>query len=158
MKRAFIFCFLLMSLSQLFAQNQTDSIEVRKKMGVVFVQSGTYLSPKALLEVFKSNEEAYKEMKIAKSKGDMAIVFGGAGGFLVGWTLGTAAGGGKPNWAVAGVGAGLIMVSIPFSNSYAKHAKNAVRIYNSGLKKLGLNRVETRFGLTYNGLALRVTF
>ena len=42
-------------------------------------------------------------------------LLGGIGGFLVGWTLGTALGGGDPDWTVAGVGAGFIALSIPFA-------------------------------------------
>ena len=158
MKQTLLLIIFLLCLSQLFAQNQTDSIVVGKKMGTVFMKNGQYLTPRQLLDLTKTNDEAYKEMKIAKSNYDIAYVFGFAGGFMVGWPIGTAIGGGKPNWALAGVGAGLIVVSIPFSNSYSKHAKNAITIYNKGLRKNGVNKIETRLGLINNGIALRVNF
>lgn len=158
MKRVFFTCILLMNLSHLFAQEQSDSIIVKKEFGTVFLKDGTKLSPRLLLELTESNKEAYKEMKIAKQNFDLASVFGFAGGFMVGWPIGTALGGGKPNWAMAGVGAGLIAISIPFSTAYTRHAKNAVRAYNSGLKQLGLNKAEVKFGLTFNGVGVKIAF
>lgn len=127
-------------------------------MGAVFLQNGKVLKPRQLLDLTESNPEAFKEMKVAKSNFDVGYVFSFAGGALVGWTLGTALGGGDPNWAVAGVGAGLIGVSIPFSSAYSKHAKNAIRIYNDGLNHTGMNKVDFKFGIAGNGLALRLAF
>ena len=97
-------------------------------------------------------------MKIAKSNYDIGTVFGFAGGFLVGWPLGTALGGGEPNWTLAGIGAGLIVVSIPFSTSYTKHAKKAVGIYNTGLSQTGLRKIDFNLGLTCNGIGIKMTF
>ncbi|MGV3641105.1 MAG: hypothetical protein ACO1NZ_11335 [Adhaeribacter sp.] len=149
--------FLLMYLP-LFAQNSSDSIVVKKAMGVVFLQNGKTLKPRQLLDITQSNPEAFQEMKKAKSNFDVGYVFSLAGGTLVGWTLGTALGGGEPNWAVAGVGAGLIGVSIPFSAAYSKHAKNAVRTYNGALHHTGMNKVDLRFGLAGSGPGLRLVF
>ena len=158
MKRTIIFCIFLMSLSQLFAQNHADTIEVKNGLGVVFKQNGKNLPPRQLLKITESNAEAFKEMKIAKSNSSAGNVFGVPGGFLVGWTLGTAIGGGKPNWAVAGIGAGLIVISLPFSTAYSKHAKNAVRIYNAGVKQTAMNKVDYSLGLTSYGIGVKMKF
>lgn len=158
MKKIIITALFLLSTYCIYGQNISDTIEVRKAMGVVFIQNGQKLAPRKLLEITSTNSEAYKEMKIAKSNYDAGSVFGFAGGFLVGWPLGTAVAGGEPNWTLAAVGAGLIVISIPFSTSYSKHAKKAVALYNNGLKQSGLNSPEVRLGLTYNGIGLRVTF
>ena len=147
-----------MCLSQLFAQSKTDTIEVKNGLGVVFKQNGKNLSPRQLLKITESNAEAFKEMQIAKSNSSVSNVFGIPGGFLVGWTLGTAIGGGKANWAVAGIGAGLIVISIPFSTAYSRHAKNAVRIYNGGLKQTAMNKVDYSLGLTSYGIGLKMKF
>lgn len=114
--------------------------------------------PRLLLKITESNAEAFKEMKIAKSNSSVSNVFGIPGGFLVGWTLGTAIGGGKANWAVAGIGAGLIAISIPFSTAYSRHAKNAVRIYNDGLKHTAMNKVDFSLGLTSYGIGVKMKF
>ena len=149
---------LILCVSQIFAQSQTDSIQIKKSLGTIFIQNGKKLTPKQLLEITKVNQEAYKEMKVAKSNHDIGSVFGFAGGFLVGWPLGTAIAGGEPNWALAGIGAGLIVMSIPFSSSYAKHAKNAVGIYNNGLNQTGLRKVNFDLGLTCYGIGVKMRF
>jgi len=158
MKRIIYITFFLMTMMSAFAQNKADSIEIKKTLGTVFRQNGKNLTPRQLLDLTQSNAEAYKEMKMAKSNYDVGFVFGFAGGFLVGWPVGTAIAGGKPNWTLAGIGAGLIVVSIPFSTAYNKHAKNAVRIYNNGLKQTGLTMVDVKIGLTCNGIGVRMVF
>lgn len=58
------------------------------------------------------------------------------GGFMVGWSIArTLTGnGGKSNLTIAGIGAGLILVSIPINRKYIKQAKQAVNTYNEGIK------------------------
>ena len=139
-------------------QNRTDSIEVKNMLGPVFRQDGRNLTPRQLLDITKSNPDAYSEMKIAKKNYGAGYVLGAAGGFMIGWPLGTALGGGDPNWAMAAVGAGLVGISIPFTIAYNKHAKNAVAIYNKGLRYSSLQIPEIRIGLTYNGIGLKIRF
>lgn len=155
MKRLIIISILLVSFSQIFAQNQTDTIEVKK---TVFKQNGKILKTRQLLEITKINQEAYKEMKIAKSNYDAGNVFGFLGGFMVGYPIGTAIGGGDANWTLAGIGAGLIIIAIPFSIAYSKHAKNAVKIYNNGLLKTESRKIDFNFGFTCDGIGIRMTF
>ncbi len=159
MKKSLILAFfLLLGLWPLMAQSSADSIEVKKAWGTVFKQHGKLLTPRKLLDITHSNPEAYKEMKIAKSNYDIGSVIGFAGGFLVGFPLGTALAGGEANWTLAGIGAGLIGVSIPFTAAYNKHAKNAVQYYNQGLQHAGMNPVNLKLGLTGSGLCLKMTF
>jgi hypothetical protein len=158
MKKIIFIGLLLLAFFNVFGQNASDSIEVKKNLGTMFRQNGQNLTPKQLLVITKSNPDAYKEMKIAKANSDIGSVFGYAGGFLIGYPVGTAIGGGKPNWALAGIGAGLVVVSIPFSIAYSKHAKNAVKIYNNGLNQTGFHNVEFNLGLTCNGIGFKMTF
>lgn len=148
----------ILNVGQIFAQNQTDSIRIEKRLGIVFIQDGKLLTPKQLLEITKINHAAYEEMRVAKTYRSAAMVLGYAGGFLIGWPLGTALGGGEPNWTLAGVGAGLILLAIPLSISYSKHAKEAVGIYNSVLGNTGLRKIKFDLGLTYNGIGIKMTF
>ena len=140
------------------SQNTADTIEVRKAFGTVFRYKGKNLTPRQLLDMTAPMPEARKEMEIAKTNHAAGTVFGFIGGFLVGWPLGTAIAGGDPNWALAGIGAGLIVISIPFSSAYTKHAKNAANLYNSGQKHSGLNGPGLDIGMTSNGLGLRLVF
>ena len=157
MKKPVLILIFLLSISQLFAQYQSDTIEIRKSLGVVFRQNGKNLTPRQLMAKTQSNPEAFKEMQIAKNNFDVGTVFGCAGGFMVGWPIGTALGGGKANWAMAGIGAGLICISIPFSSAYSTHAKNAVKLYNHG-KLTGMVPVDFKLSLTANGIGVKMNF
>lgn len=148
----------ILNASQAFAQQETGRIEVKENFGTTFSQDGKKLTPKQLLDITMVNEDAYEKMKMAKINNDWGTVFGFAGGFLVGWPLGTAIAGGGPNWALAGVGAGLLVVSIPFSSAFKKHAKNAVDIYNAGVGQTGLRKYDYKVELTSTGLGLRMMF
>jgi hypothetical protein len=149
----------LAGTARLYSQNSTDSIEIRKVTGTVFLQNGRKLTPAQLVKITQFNAVANQEMKVAKSNYDVSMVFACAGGALIGWPLGTAMGGGKPNWALAGIGAGLVIIAIPISNSATNHAKKAVRTYNDGLKSTGMVQpVEFQFGFTNGGIGFKVLF
>jgi hypothetical protein len=78
---------------------------------------------------------------------------------MVGWPIGAAMAGGEPNWTMAGIGAGLIIISIPISLKFNKQAKQAVDIYNGGLQSSSLRtKSELRFLMTGNGLGLTFRF
>ncbi len=118
-----------------FGQSPSDSIFMQKSFGgYTFYQHGQRLTNMAeVAGAMQSNEIAYLAFKRAKANYGIANVFGFAGGFMIGWTLGTAIGGGEPNWTVAGVGGGLLLVSIPLFSNANKRAKLAVNTFNSGL-------------------------
>ncbi len=159
MKRIIILGLFLLCLAPIFAQNQSDSIEIKKTFfGTVYKQNGKNLTLQKLLNITRRNTEAYKEMEIAKPNYTFGSVFGFAGGLLVGWPIGGAIAGKEMDWALFGIGAGLIVLSIPFSIAYTKHTKNAIRIYNDGLNQTGMNAVNFKLGLTPNGLGITMTF
>ena len=96
---------------------------------------------------------------ISESTYTLATIMGGVGGFMVGWPIGTAIGGGEPNWIMAGIGAGLIVVAIPLSQNYNKKAKQAVDTYNIGLMTSSLwDKSELRLSMTGNGVGLTLRF
>jgi len=150
--------FFLLFTWGLHGQTISDTIHVKRATGVVFLQNGQRLTPRKLLQITASNPEAHREMKAAKGNYDAGAIFSFAGGFLVGWPLGTAIGGGDPNWTLAAVGAGLIVTSIPFSATYSKQSRKAVEIYNDGLRQAAAGSVEVRLGRTPNGLGLVVNY
>ncbi len=151
MKKIFFIGLLLMTFFNLYSQGMPDTIEVKKS---IFRQNGKRLAPKQLLEITKSNSEAYKEMGIAKINHDIGSLFALTGGFFIGLPIGTFLAGSDPNWALVGIGVGLACISIPFSTAYTKHAKNAVKLYNDGLKQ----NVDLRVSFSGTGVSLRVTF
>src|SRR4051812_6073263 len=87
-----------------FAQNGNDSIKTRKVVGgYQFFQHHKALKMGKLVKAIEKNEEAYMHIKSAQSANTIGSIIGGVGGFMVGWTLGAAIGGGEPNWTVAGI-------------------------------------------------------
>ena len=125
----------------------------------LFHQGDKNLSYKQMVDVVKSNDEAFKEIRKANSNTTLANVLGFAGGFMIGYPLGALIRGGEPNWALAGVGAGLVVVSIPIASSVKKHIQTAVDIYNSDIKATShLGRNELNLGLNQNGVGLNLRF
>jgi hypothetical protein len=142
------------------ASNPSDTIRIEKKSGGNrFFQNNQELKIKQLQEVLKTNESAYKSIKSAKSSNTFATILGSAGGFLIGWPLGTAIGGGKPNWALVGVGAGLVGVSFPLAHSAKKKVRAAIVDYNSTINSnVSTNSKELTFSTTASGLGLTLKF
>lgn len=161
MKRIVIIMTLLtVSLTFAFGQTETDSISMKKVFGgYQFYQGEKKLNVKQLVNTMKPNEYAYSQIKSAQSTYTMASIVSFAGGFMVGWPVGTAIGGGEPNWTLAGIGAGLLVVSIPISQKFNKQAKQAVDTYNQGLQTTSFwDNSELRFSMTENGLGLTLRF
>jgi uncharacterized protein YcfJ len=148
---------LLLQTNFVFGQSTSDSITIVKKgPGTSFYQNSKKLTTKELTEITRSNSEAFKEMTAAKTNQAAGTVFGFIGGFLVGWPLGTAIGGGDPNWTLAAVGAGFIGVSIPFSIAYTKRATRAVDIYNADTRTSSKNKLQLNFGVSQNRIGLKM--
>lgn len=150
--------FLTTALFSVSGQAPTDSITIKKSFGTVFLQHGKILTPKQLLKITKTVDEAYNEMKLAKNNFDAGSVIGFTGGAFIGWPIGTAIGGGEPNWTLAAVGAGLIVVSVPFTSAYKKHTIKAISIFNSRLKNTGLTNIDFKIGCTTHGVGLSLSF
>jgi hypothetical protein len=149
---------LLFNLSGVFAQTQSEPIEIKYGLGVYFTQNGKKLKPRELISITKINADALKEIQRAKINKEASQLFAIPGGFLVGWALGRAAITGEPKVILLGVGGAFIVASIPFSVAYSKRAKKGVNIYNEDLKQSDLGTLDFNFGLTQNGVGLKMTF
>ena len=146
---------------QLNAQTFGQRIEAEKVFGgYKFTRNGRTLSIKQLANVLEPNVAAYEALKPARTNTTIATILGGAGGFLVGWQLGSAIAGGEPNWIMAGVGAGLIGISIPITAKSNRQALEAVEIYNSSLGNSFYRTYKPQLliGSTANGVGLSLKF
>ena len=146
--------------TNLFSQTSADSISMKKGFGgYFFYQGDKKLKLNQLAYKMKSNDQAFKQIQSAQGTYGLAAVIGGVGGFMVGWPIGTAIGGGDPNWTLAGIGAGLIIVSIPITHSFNKKAKQAIDTYNSGLHTSSFwEESELKFSVAGNAVGLRLSF
>jgi len=151
---------LVFSLSALFGQTQNEPITTKKVFGgYQFYQNNERVSLSKLTKIIQTNEEAYKEIKTAQTTNILATIIGGTGAFMLGWQLGGALAGGEFNGTMAGIGAGLVVVSIPISLKFNRQAKSAINTYNEGLKT-GSNLIKPKlnFSCTNNGVGLSLNF
>ena len=136
-------------------------IEMKKVFGgYKYTQNGNLMSMRDLVNTMESNKQAFDLIKKAQSNNTLASIIGFAGGGLIGWPIGTAVGGGDPNWTLAGIGAGLVAVGIPISSSANKKAKQAVELYNSSLGSTSFyeTKPELKVIANGNGIGLSMNF
>ena len=150
------------------SQNNNESEKITYKDSIILVKSlGEYkiykndrqIRLKQLKKIMEPNEEAYKEIKLARSANSLGTIMQLGGAFMLGWPLGTALAGGTPHWGMVGVGAGLILVSIPIQIHSNKKLKSAVRTYNSGLNYssvINTTRNQNQFHLTFKAIQIGV--
>ncbi len=135
-----------------------QKIEMTKIFGgYKFTQDGTPLNRRDLVKTMQPNQEAFDLIKKSQSNNTLASIFSFVGGGLIGWPIGTAIGGGEPNWTLAGVGAGLIVISIPISSNAGKKAKQAVELYNSSLSQTSYNENKPKLKLVANGHGIGIS-
>lgn len=138
---------------------RTGTIEIKKNFwGTTYRQNNQKLTPAELMETLKTNPAAYTEMKKARTNQTFSSIFSGVGGFMVGWPIGTAAGGGDANWTLAGIGAGLIVAAIPFEIAFSKRARNSINIYNNGSGKSSWHKPQLNLGFTRHGMGMKLSF
>ena len=159
-KLIIILSLLGISITSTYGQTATDSISMKKVFGgYQFFKGKQALNMNQLAKSLKSNEKAYNQIKSALPTYTLALIIGSVGGAMVGWPLGAAVGGGDPNWTMAGIGAGLIVISIPLSESFNKKAKQAVDTYNGKVETTSIwDKRELKFSVNGNGVRLTMSF
>jgi hypothetical protein len=160
--------YFLLSVSQVFAQNKSGRIEIRKGLlGTYYYTNGNRFTPKwEIIRIVSINEEALKEVKMARKNLYPALLTGVSGGPILiiglfeGWINITGISKDKiPNVPLL-ITSGIVLtgISIHLGLSYSKHVKNAVIIYNKGLESMNSNRIDINIGVISNGVGLRINF
>jgi|ERR1035437_794169 hypothetical protein len=108
--------------------------------------------------IMQNNTVASDYLRSAKVTSGFANVLAYAGGFLIGYPIGTAIGGGQPNWTLAAIGCGLIVIDIPFISSANKNLKKAVKAYNLTGTASRSEKYELKLGMNQNGMGLALRF
>jgi hypothetical protein len=148
-----ILSFILITITS-FSQSSHGDLRMEKTFGgVKFFEGSRIRKPREVLQIMEVNPEAYVEFKKAKSSYDAAQVFGFVGGFMIGWPIGTAIGGGEPQWGLAAGGAAVLLLSVPISNGFKRHASKAISIYNS---QSGTANMRPQFHLNIMGAGARM--
>jgi hypothetical protein len=98
-----------------------------------YEQQGQPIHRGQMQKALKAHEPSRGYDNQAQTWAALAVGTAAAGGGLIGWPLGTAAGGGEPIWALAAVGGGLVALSFPLAAVSEGRLSKAVRIYNRDL-------------------------
>lgn len=77
---------------------------------------------------------------------------------MIGWPIGASIGGGDANWALAGIGAGLVFMGILISMAANKNVKKAVDAYNSSFTSTDKFKPELEIFANENGVVLSMSF
>lgn len=163
MKKLFLLTLLLSCVfSHSFAQRtQNANKELMVKNGFFgwqFYSGRERINLSEVTDLMKPNEEATAYLRSAKTNYTWAQIVGSVGGFMIGYPLGASAGGGTPNWTMAGIGAGLAVVSIPLSIKAGKQVKNAIVAYNESTRSTSYRKPSFHAGITGNGIGLKMAF
>ena len=137
-----------------------QEIEIEKSFGgYTFFQDGEEQKIGQLVEIMETNQEAFDFMKKAQTNYTFSSILGFIGGGLIGWPLGTAIGGGDPEWFLAGIGAGVVAIAIPLEIGGNKNAEKAINMYNSSLGSTSF-RFKPKFNIIGNtqGVGLSMKF
>jgi outer membrane lipoprotein SlyB len=155
MKKTLIIA-LFVLVAQLVA---AQTIEKQKVMGgYKYLQDGKKLSLSKVGSLLESNPEAYTLFQSGKTQNGFASVLGGIGGALIGWPIGSAIGGGKPNWTLAGIGAAIAVIALPLGSSATKKMNRAVDIYNGKAKTGAISKPDLNLLVKANGLGIAWQF
>lgn len=131
-----ILSIILLSISNCFSQNTSDTICYVKKYGsYMYFKGYKELNVFQLNKTLKINTEAHKEMKKSLFYYISSTAIGSYGGALLGFSIAywIVGGTGMP-WIIPATGIGLISFSVPLIILYNKKTINAISIYNSQIK------------------------
>lgn len=137
-----------------------DTIQIIKLgSGYRYNYKGEVLTLDRLGVLLQNNSLASEYFNKVKGSSGIINILGYAGGFLVGYPLGTFLGGGKPNWTLAAVGCGLIAIAIPIASSADKNLFKAVNVYNQfAPTSRNDNYYNIKLGINQTGVALLIRF
>lgn len=149
-----------MTLSYLCSCAQSpEPIEYEKILGgSIYRQGERILSIHSVMAIVDRNDEASRMLKKAKTQQDIATIMSFAGGFAAGWPIGSFLGGGQPDWAIAVIGAGVLLVAIPLQIRANRKARRAIDIYNRSLQKDKKVGFLMNFDLSPGGLRVSMKF
>lgn len=157
MKKFLLTLFFLIGVISLSAQTANDTISMVKRDNgrMAYMMGGIPLLPIQLEDVMYDYPESMSYLQKAKTNQVASLVFAGVGGYLVGYPIGTAIGGGEANWSMAAIGLVVAGISFVFDGASKANVKNAVEAYNRSVNK---KNAPLSFGFTNYGIGWRIHF
>jgi len=142
-----------------FSQNETDSIEIKRKSGAyLFTLHGDVLTFREMMVLMNNNPQSYNYLQKANSAVALGRFVSFAGGFTIGYSLSPILRGEKINLKLTFLGSLVSIISIPIRLSAYKNIHKAVVIFNNGIFKPEKVTYDINIGFTDNGLALAIRF
>ncbi len=120
---------------KLRAQNNKDTLVIKTTFASInmYDPMGVKVSLSEAKKRASNNRMALHYFEAAQMNHLFSLLFSLPGGFLIGYNMGIAVGGGKINPAYFFTGFGLAALSFPFDLATAKNLKKAVQVYNDSL-------------------------
>lgn len=117
------------------------------------------LKIKEIQNIVKNNSEALEYIKKGKKFNSLSYIPFIPGSFLLGVSISQISSADKNiNWLQAGIGVGLIGISIPISKNGTKNIIKGIDKYNSTYLPLTNNTKELKFVTSINGLGFCFSF
>lgn len=152
----------IMGITSSFAQNQDTVVLSKIGTKLTYTCNGEALTEKQFLNKTRLYPDAYKEMQRYRTNKTFGSIFSYTGAFIIGYSLGGAISAKNSQddaiWVIAGAGATLIALGIPFYIATPKRRKSAIKLYNNHILHDTAQRVELGFGLTNYGIGLSMKF
>lgn len=145
-------------------QTPGDTISIfEMNRGYQYFKGDKQLNVDELAFAVRSNDEAYQMIRSAQANHTFGMILAYAGGFMIGWPIGTAIGGGDPNWLLAGAGIGVVVLGYSAGAGSERKVKKAIDLYNDGLGTISLrdprsSRSELRLSLSGYGVGIAFKF
>ena len=162
MKNSILPFLLLFAFYNIGAQNERDTIRIQKNENsnsARFYFQDQKLKPKDLVRLTHNIPEAHQEAMLARKSYSAAQFLAFTGGFILGWQAVSLISQKDAPWAITILGIGALGVSIPYNQSYSKHAKNAAQLYNHDLNhSTGMERARLDIGISSSGVGLHFTY
>ncbi|GHT10438.1 hypothetical protein AGMMS4956_01780 [Bacteroidia bacterium] len=132
----FSFAFFAITFSAKSQVAEVDVIEVKTNFwGSRVYWGGNLLNLYQLNDMLQIEPLAAEAFKNYKKNMILAGTLAYIGGFMIGWSVGTVLADRGMNWAMMGVGAGFIVLPIPFSTKSVRQLHDAVGLYNDYLRR-----------------------
>lgn len=150
---------LIVSTIAAFAQQQDSTISIRHGyFGNRFYQGRKKMNISEVAQVMRTNGEAYKLIKAARTNNAWYYVLTITGGMMLGYALPALYLFGLPRWEFFIPGAALTITSAVLYYKAKNQAERAVEIYNYNLHKTSSHSSGLKFHFRGNGLALAFHF
>ena len=119
-----------------FSQIDTDTISFIKVFGGhQFIYKNQILNPINIKKITEDCPEAKKYGRKANTNFWTYYSLSYIGGAVIGWPIGTAIGGGNPDWNLALAGGGFILISIPFAVKANNYYLLSAKLFNYYVQK-----------------------